>query len=157
MKLTPFFNGKENDSLWTSVEARDWKQCGFAVPGTSDMDSEKLRKIVGNYINKMYSWLSTKSTPPADLGFPKSMDRVEALIGVSDRKPPPSFEIKAVNAKTASLMTRTLPLTQEAIVVGDRPAVSTEEITGIDKTAFPDGALTGRKQRTWNMHLKVRK
>lgn len=154
--LKPFFNIESGD-LWTSEDARDWKQCGFAVPGTHDMDLKTSRKIVGDYINRNYKWMSNKEAPPADLGFPKSMDRVEALIGQGGRNPPPDFTIQAVKAGTPRLMTRTISLAKGANTVTESPAISAQEIMSRDKTAFPKGALDGDKQRTWNIHLKVRK
>ena len=121
------------------------------------MEPEKLRKLVGEYINSNYLWMSGKEAPPATLGFPKSMDKVEALIGQSGRKPPPSFAIQAVDNNTSGLVKRTISLAKGANTVSDHPAISAKDITSRDDTAYPLVALNGNRQRTWNMHFKVRK
>ena len=152
--LKPFYKGHGDTDVWTSEDSKDWKQCGFAVPGTKGVaDPQK----VAAYINKNYHWMSTKSTPPSDLGFPKSMDSVEALIGKGSKAWNNKLKIQAIDAKSSSLVSRTLAVSTENQIISDRPAVSDQDITSRDETAFPEGALEGAKQRTWNIHLSVRK
>ena len=152
--LRPFYKGPGDNDIWTSKDSKDWKQCGFAVPGTTGVVDPKE---VAAYINKNYHWMSTKTAPPTDLGFPKSMDSVEALIGKGSKVWNHKLKIKAVDAKSSSLVSRTLAVSAENQILSDRPAVSDKDITSRDETAFPEGALEGAKQRTWNIHLSVRK
>lgn len=155
--LKPFFHGKGDEDLWNSRHAQDWKQCGFAVPGTKDVDPKALRKSVGEYINSTYLWIAGKEAPPSSLGFPKYLDRVEALIGKTNRPAPPDFQILMINKETSSLMKSVISLGPDAKIVSEHQAVTTEDITTYDKSAYPKGALEGNKQRTWNVHLTVLK
>ena len=155
--LKPFYKDAGDKDFWTSVEAKDWKQCGFAVPGTKDIDPDQLRHYVEEYINKNYFWMAGREAPPANLGFPKSMDSVEALIGGGSKPWNQQISIKAVNAQSSSLVTRTISVANGASTISEDPAVSEHDITSRDKTAFPKFALNGNRQRTWNIHLKVRK
>ena len=156
--LYPFYKGKGNDDVWNSLDAQDWKQCGFAVPGTNDKDKDQVRREVMEYLKTSYFWLSTKEAPPSDLNFPKDMDHVEALIGSEPRKPPKTFAIKvATGKKDSGLVQRTLPLDATPNEAADQQAVTAKILTTLDKSAFPKGTLEGSKERTWNVHLTVRK
>lgn len=85
------------------------------------------------------------------------MDSVEALIGGGSRPWNQKININAVNAETSSLVARTISVANGAGNISDRPAVSERDITSRDGTAFPEFALDGNRQRTWNIHFKVRK
>ena len=156
--LNPFYKGKKDTDLWDSTDAKDWKQCGFAVPGTKDVDKEKLQKTVAEYINFNYLWIASKAPPPKDLKFPRYLDHVEALIGQPHFPPPPNFEVRAVAAgKEPELVTQTILLDQTTDAVKDRPVIAPNRIKKRENITLPDGAFVGSKQRTWNAHLKVRK
>lgn len=156
--LKPFFHGKGDDDIWNSYHAQDWTKCGFAVPGTKKAKNPKdLRRSVGNYINSTYLWIAGKEAPPPKLGFPKYMDDVKALIGDTDRSPPPDFEIQMIHKETASLMKAVISLGPDANVVSEHHAVTASDITTYDESAYPKGALEQNRQRTWNVHFKVLK
>ena len=156
--LHPFYKGKRDDEVWDSEHARDWTKCGFAVPGTQFIDPSQLKKIVAEYINSNYYWIASRAPPPANFAFPKYLDHVEALIGQPNSPPPPNFEIRAVTAgKNPGFVTRTIALNQNTSTVKDKPAITSDDISNRDDAVFPDGALVGDKQRTWNAHIKVRK
>ena len=157
--LHPFFKGSGNNDVWNSLDAQDWKQCGFAVPGTEGKNQKQVHREVTEYLKVSYFWLSTKEAPPSDLNFPKDMDHVEALIGAEPKRPPKTFEIKVATGKMDSgLVKRTLALNPTAKLVPDQQVITAaEDLTAIDKTAFPRGTLADQKERTWNVHLTVRK
>lgn len=90
--LKPFYKsaGNEDKDFWDSADARDWAQCGFAIPGTDrNTDKDALKKVVEDYIRDNYLWIAYPgASPPSTLPFPKNMDLAEALIGLEVTPPP---------------------------------------------------------------------
>ena len=86
------------------------------------------------------------------------MDHVEALIDAEAKRPRKTYAIKLATGETNSgLVQRTLPLDSTVKPVPDKQAITANELTTVDKSAFPKGTLETQKERTWNVHLAVRK
>ena len=161
--LKPFYKSSNHDDFWTSVEAKDWTQCAFAVPGTklpdTDGDNEKLRHTVATYLHNNYYWISQRSKPDTGLDFPKNMDFVEALIGEPIvRHAPKNLSIKAiVPEKSAALVRTVLPTVAAIEPMSERKPLVVNQVMANDPSAFPAGAVVGKTQRTWDVRLTVRK
>ena len=77
------------------------------------------------------------------------MDHVEALIDAEAKRPRKTYAIKLATGETNSgLVQRTLPLDSTVKPVPDKQAITANELTTIDKSAFPKGSLENRKGRT---------
>lgn len=51
--LYPFAKGSKN--FWNSSDVEDWKQVGFAIPGSTGLDDEG-REIIKEYLRSNYYW-----------------------------------------------------------------------------------------------------
>ena len=161
--LKPFYKsaGTEDKDFWNSTDAKDWGQCGFAVPGTARPTTERgrddLRKVVEGYLRETYEWVATQGNPPPNLRFPKSMDPIEALIGREVVPPPKTLSIKAVAAKkeAASLVGRSLAVGEAE--TGPDKVLAAPTKYNINLGNYPSDHVKDGKYITWNAHITVKK
>ena len=133
------------------------------MPGTkrptTETERKDLQKVVKDYMRENYFWISYRGSPPATLTFPKSMDSVEALIGLQSSPPPQSLAIKATGAQngTASLVTRSLSLEAETRAEHDKKDEKISSKDEISSGSFPTDTVDAGRHRTWDAHFTVKK
>ncbi|KAL9043739.1 MAG: hypothetical protein Q9214_003084 [Letrouitia sp. 1 TL-2023] len=161
--LKPFYKsaGNEDKDFWNSADARDWAQCGYAVPGTDrNADKNALKKVVEDYIRDNYLWISYPgASPPSTLTFPKSMDSVEALIGLEVAPPPAQIGIKAASTQNGdpSLVQRSVAVKPDTETASDKEAPPADVKDHLNLDQFPQQTVDEGGHISWNVHLTVKK
>lgn len=157
--LKPFYKSKGSDDkdFWNSQDAKAWEKCGFAVPGTVRPETEKdwddIKKITKQYICKNYFWISYPgSVPPPNLGFPKDMDTVEALIGTAVQPLAERIPIIATINKDGELglVHKSLAVNLEVKPVTDKLIDSVNPQDSLNLNYLPPDVLKKNGYITWN-------
>ncbi|KAI4157758.1 MAG: hypothetical protein LQ342_008022 [Letrouitia transgressa] len=137
--LKPFYKsaGNEDKDFWDSADARDWAQCGFAIPGTDrNTDKDALKKVVEDYIRDNYLWIAYPAVKPDT--YPAS-DKEALPADVKDHLNLEQFPQQTIDEAVISHGTP-ISISKNTLLMGHSTSTSSLDLSVPPKTA---GTLYG--------------